>query len=68
MGTHMYIAIDIWAQKYCQFILSLLYHNLRNYFYYWNKIFITTAEFNVLSSAAYKNELRYSEQKILAKI
>ena len=42
--------------------------SLNNYLYYCNKIFITTAEFNGLSSATYGNEIVHLEQKILAKI
>ena len=38
-------------------LLSWLYHN--NYLYYRNKIFITTAEFNGLSSVAYILNGRY---------
>ena len=41
---------------------------LNNYLYYCNKIFITTAKFNGLSSAAYVNGIANSERKILAKI
>ena len=41
---------------------------LNNYVYYCNKIFISTAEFNGLSSPAYGNGIAHSEQKILAKI
>ena len=38
---------------------SLLYHNLTTiyYLYHHNKIFITNAEFNGLSSVAYGNEI-----------
>ena len=35
---------------------------------YHNKIFITTAEFNGLSSTAYGNGILLSERKILVKI
>ena len=41
---------------------------LNNYLYYHNKIFITTIEFNRLSSAAYRNRILHSDWKILAKI
>ena len=41
---------------------------LNKYLYYCNKIFITTAEFNGLSYAAYRNGIAHSERKILAKI
>ena len=34
---------------------------LSNYLYYCNKIFNTTAEFNMLSSAAYRNGVAHSE-------
>ena len=48
---------------------SLLYHNLTTtYLDYHNKVFITTAEFNGLSSAAYRNEILHSERKVLTKI
>ena len=47
-------------------VFALLY--LNNHLYYHNKIFITTADFNGLSSAAYENGIRYSKWKILAKI
>ena len=46
------------------FVLSLLYNHL----YYHNKSFITTAEFNGLSSAAYGIGILRFERKILAKI
>ena len=39
-----------------------------NYLYNYNQIFITTAEFNGLSSAAYGNGIVHLEQKILVKI
>ena len=42
----------------------LLYHK---YLYYHNKIFITTAEFNELSSAVYRNGILHYKWKILAK-
>ena len=49
-------------------IFSVFAVSYLNYLYYCNKIFITTAEFNGLSSAAYGNGIAHSEQKILAKI
>ena len=51
----------------CHF-LSLLYHNLANYLNYCNKVFITTAKFSGLSSAAYGNGMLHSDRKIVAKI
>ena len=48
--------------------LSLLYHNLITiYIFYHNKIFITTADLNGLTYAAYENEILHSKWKILAK-
>ena len=44
--------------------LSLLYNHL----HYHNKIFITAAEFNGLSSAAYGIGILCFEQKVLAKM
>ena len=41
----------------------LLYHK---FLYYHNKIFITTAEFNGLSSAVYRNGILHYKWKILA--
>ena len=41
---------------------------LNNYLYYRNKIFIATAKFNGLTSAAYRNGMLRSEQKISVKI
>ena len=49
-------------------LACLLCHILNNYLYYCNIIFITTAEFNGLSSAAYKNGIVHSERKMLVKI
>ena len=43
-------------------------NNNNSYLYYCNKLFITTAEFNGLSSAIYGNGIVYFERKILAKI
>ena len=60
--------IDHVSTKNHRFLVCLLYHNLKNYLYYYNKIFITTAEFNGLSSAGYGNGIVHSERKILAKI
>ena len=51
-------------QKIADF-LSLLYHN--NYLYYCNKIFITTAEFDGFSVAAYGTGILHSEWKITSK-
>ena len=51
--------------KNCWFCSSLLYPN---YWYNCNKTFITTAEFNGLSSAAYRNGILHSERKILSQI
>ena len=39
-----------------------------NYLYYQNKISITTAEFNGLSSEIHGNGIPHSEVKILAKL
>ena len=48
---------------------SLLYHNLTTtYLDYHNKVFITTAEFNGLSSAAYGNGIVHFKLKILVKM
>ena len=56
-------------KKNHRFLACLLYHNfITTYLYYWNKIFITTAEFNKLSSAAYRIGIVHSERKILVKI
>ena len=67
---HIYVTgptkIDYLSQKIANFLFDLL--QLNGYLYYHNKIFITTAKFNGLSSAAYGNGLLYSEWKILAKI
>ena len=60
--------IDHMSTKNHGFLLSLLYHNLITIYSYHNKIFITTAEFNRLSSEAYKNEILHSKRKILTKI
>ena len=50
-------------------LLSLFYHHsITIYVYYQNKIFITTAEFNGLSSVAYENEILHFEWKILENI
>ena len=46
----------------------LLYHNLRTIYTNTTKIFATTAEFNGLSFAIYRNEILHSEWKILVKI
>ena len=46
------------------FAVSYLNNNL----YYCNEIFITTAEFNGLSFAVYRNGIVHSERKIFAKI
>ena len=54
------VKIDHLGTKISDF-LSVLYHNLI-------KIFITTAEFNGLSYAAYRNGILHSEWKRLAKI
>ena len=53
----------IWAQKVPIFCIYFIITN--NYIYYHNKIYITTVEFNMLSSSAYRNEILHSEQKIL---
>ena len=56
-------------RKKSPILACLLYHNLITiYTSYYNKIFVTTAEFNGLSSAAYGNGIVHSERKILAKI
>ena len=47
------------------FVFALSY--LNNHLYYHNKIFITTAEFNGLSSVAYRNGILHSEHKIITK-
>ena len=52
------------AKKSLIFCFSLI----STYLYYHNKIFITTAEFNGLSSATCRNEILHSEWKILVKI
>ena len=62
------VKIDHVNAKNHRFLACLLYHNLINYLHYYNEIFITTAEFSGLSSAAYENGILYSEHKILAKI
>ena len=49
--------IDHVSTKNCRFLACLL----NNYLYYYNKIFITTAEFKGLSFAAYGNGLVHSE-------
>ena len=71
----MYVAICDWACKNqpCECKKSPIFSvfavsYLNNYLYYCNKIFITTAAFNGLSSAAYGNGIANSERKILAKI
>ena len=68
---HTYVTrpakIDHVSAKNRRFLACLLNHNLIT-LYNCNKIFITTAEFNGLSSAAYRNGIVHSEQKILAKI
>ena len=60
------VKIDHLSIKNHRFLACLLYHNLT--IYYCSKIFITTAEFNMLSSAAYGNGIVHSERKILVKI
>ena len=63
------VKIDHVSTKNHRFLVCLLYHNLITiYVYYCNKIFITTAVFHGLSSAAYGNGIVRSERKILAKI
>ena len=57
--------IDHQSAKNHQFYLFLLYHN---HLYLHSKIFITSAELNGLSSAAYGMGILHFEQKILAKI
>ena len=52
-----------WPSEYVNF-LSLLYH----YLHYHHKIFITTAEFDGLSSAAYGDGILHSKWKTLVKI
>ena len=59
--------LTMWAQKIANFTVFAV-SQLNNYLYYWTKIFITTVEFNGLSSAAYGNGIAHSERKILAKI
>ena len=70
--VHTYVArpanIDHVSAKNSQFSSSLLYHNLRTIYTNAAKIFATTAEFNRLSFAIYRNEILYSEWKILVKI
>ena len=60
--------IDHLSTKDCRLYSSLFYHNLVTIYSTAKKIFITTAEVNGLSSAAYGNGILQSEQKILVKI
>ena len=59
------VKINRVSTKNCLFFPSLLYHNLRTV--YTNTIkFVTTVEFNELSSEIYGNGIPHSELKILA--
>ena len=60
--------IDHLSTKNCQFLACLLYHTLITIYTTATKIYITTADFIGLSSAAYGNGIVHSKQKILAKI
>ena len=55
-------------KKNRRFFQTLLYHNLRMVLYKHNKISVTTAEFNGLSSEIYRNWIPHSELKILPRI
>ena len=63
LTIHSYQACENWPSEHKNigwFTLSLFCCNLTIYTSYGNEIFITTADFNELSSAAYENEILYS--------
>ena len=62
------VNIDHLSTKIAVFSCILYLNLIATYLYYCNKIFITTAEFNRLSSAAYGNGILHYEWKIFVKI